>query len=175
MIPVYQLINNFLLFLFFFYGVVLAGDKELVCSVIQRHPRILRKSVKSFLKPTAEFLVDLYGTELLCEVRFGCGAKVWGLSYSSSEAFDSYTLNLPLFLARIFLHTLSIINNLVSQEIPWDLTVPWSRIWRPARSSSSYRKVFNVQLGTQGIGGHKAEEKGTVAFSAVDRSNTIGC
>lgn len=46
---------------------VLAGDNELVCSIIQTNPRILRKSVKSFLKPTADFLLDLYGTDLLCE------------------------------------------------------------------------------------------------------------
>ena len=56
--------------------IVLAGDKELVCSVIQTNPRILRKSVNNFLRPTAEFLLDLYGTELLCEVSPLCDTEV---------------------------------------------------------------------------------------------------
>jgi len=46
---------------------VLAEDKELVRSVLQTNPRILRKSVKSFLRPTADFLLDLYGPDLLRE------------------------------------------------------------------------------------------------------------
>ncbi|CAB9522122.1 mTERF [Seminavis robusta] len=50
-----------------FLNDVLKDDIDLVCSVIQSNPRILRKSVDHYLIPTAQFLQNLYGSELFCE------------------------------------------------------------------------------------------------------------
>lgn len=42
-------------------------EEHIMISVIQSTPRILRRDVKSFLEPTADFLVDLYGLDLFYE------------------------------------------------------------------------------------------------------------
>eukprot|EP00978_Attheya_sp_CCMP212_P002580 scaffold5259_cov58-Attheya_sp.AAC.2 len=42
-----------------------AHDKLLVRQILQLSPRILRKSVDSYLRPTAKFMYDLYGGEML--------------------------------------------------------------------------------------------------------------
>jgi len=45
-------------------------ERELVCSIIQSTPRILRKSVSTQLEPTWLFLNDIYPTSMLTEALF---------------------------------------------------------------------------------------------------------
>lgn len=44
-------------------------DPNLVRCVVQTCPRILKKNVESYLKPTVEFLKDLYGPDLFYQVK----------------------------------------------------------------------------------------------------------
>ena len=47
-----------------FLDTILPQDKPLVKSIVQTSPRILRKNSKSYLQPTADFLLELWGPDL---------------------------------------------------------------------------------------------------------------
>lgn len=73
---------------------IFPGDHDLQVSILQTSPRILKKSVKTFLRPTVDFLKNLYGPDLFREaIRRNTGLLLMqgvGFNAGFSDTTSSY-------------------------------------------------------------------------------------
>lgn len=107
-----------------FLGTEFSNDIDLQKSILQSVPRILRKNVKTFLRPTAVFLRELYGDEMFSQyVR-----RKPDLLLTSGMGYNTDVLELVEVFLREELHLTTASINKLKKSAPLALQLPIHKV-----------------------------------------------